>query len=324
MPDLDKRFRDLDRLDPSVSWTHVTNRRPGPPPPEPLGPSRFAVAALALAVGAGAVFLAVRAFVVTGGHPAITSPMSSATPPTRVGASGLVEARSSSDVRFCVPQTLESLKPGPPPCGPFVKAIGVDLSRLSNRRTVDGVTLGDAHLAGTLRDGTLYVSKQTPPRPTGEEPSLRQPPCLAPQAGWAHSDAPPSLDSVDEYERAHPQDVSSVALFHPTARTWVVTIASTNPASTRAILGSTYPNELCVVPSRYTVDQVSVALATLTSFAERHQYGIYGVGRGAAQDGQPTVIVSAVVGSPALDAEISSLPARLVRVEPWLMPLSGK
>jgi hypothetical protein len=326
MADLDQRFKDLDLLNTSVSWTEVRNRRPGPPPPEPRGPSRFAAIALALAVGAGGVSLAVRAFLSAPSHPPTSStsspPTSPAAPTMRVGASGLVVARSSSNVRFCVPLMLASLTSGPPKCGSFVKTTGVDLSRLSNRRTVDGVTFGDAYLAGSLQDGTLHVSQQTPPRPATSEPSLRQPPCQAPKGGWARSDAPPSLDPVDGYERTHPHEVSSLALFHPAARTWVVTIASTNPARTSAILESTYPDQLCVLQSHYRVSDVTAARATVTSFAQHHQYGVYGVGLGAAQDGQPRVIVSAVVDTPALEAAISSLPAGLVRIEPWLEPLA--
>jgi hypothetical protein len=102
-----------------------------------------------------------------------------------VAARGLVVARSGKDVMFCGGGFGADFTAGPPHCAVWARATGVDLPALAGRATARGVTWGTAYLAGTLRAGTLRVSKQGPPRPAGRGPRWVHPPCSAPAGGWA-------------------------------------------------------------------------------------------------------------------------------------------
>src|SRR5439155_1726791 len=108
--------------------------------------------------------------------------------------------------------------------------------------------------AGTFSDGTLTVVRQAPPRAARSSgPVLRNPPCPAPRGGWARGQPSESASrALDAYRARFPGDVASAAMFHPASGVSVLTVASTNPARTRAGLGVPWRGRLCVVRSRYS------------------------------------------------------------------------
>lgn len=245
-----------------------------------------------------------------------------------VGGSGVVVAYSAQDVRFCDgPMTL-ALTPGPPRCEDAIRVKGVDLARLRDRVSRHGRTWGLAYLAGTFRSGTLTVARQGPPKPAPNSgPSLRNPPCAAPPGGWPSG--PPSASArraLDSYRVRFPDDVVAVAIFHPSSGGSVVTIASTDPARTRAILGTPFRGRLCIVRSRYRAAVVRRVKASLTallrrSSSPRGRYEMTGVGLTVSEQGQPRVLVEALVETSALRRVVASKPAGLVEVVPWLRPV---
>ncbi len=332
MVDLNRVFKDLDRLDAPVSWSQVAGRRPTALSDEPHRPRKVMVAVFAFVVAIAGIALLVGAFGIPLRHPAplsssalfAGSTSTSTSPAPEVGASGLVVAYSPSDVRFCNGVIPADLTAGPPACAPQIRAVSVDLSALSNQVTAQGVTWGTAFLAGTFSDGTLQVNEQGPPRPTGNGPRLVDPPCSPPPTGWATGSVDePSTTAVEAYESQFPSDVASVAMFHPQSQTWVVTIASTDPARTTAALGAEYPDQLCVVQSRYQVSDVHDAKAAATALLSQDQYGVTAVGLTTGTDGQPVVEVEAVSDTPELRDALASQPAGLVNIVPWLKPVSG-
>ena len=80
MTDLRRLFKDLDRLDTSVSWYEVKLRTPGALPPEPEGPKRVLAIAVALAVAAGGISLVLRAFIFSPPGPAGPGPELTSSP----------------------------------------------------------------------------------------------------------------------------------------------------------------------------------------------------------------------------------------------------
>ena len=91
--------------------------------------------------------------------------------------------------------------------------VGVDFSRLAFRSTVKGVKSGTAYLAGVLRDGTLHVTKQGPPRYANDSPGpWRRPPCATPTGGWIDSTVNPPTDAIDQYSSRHRWDLTADAL----------------------------------------------------------------------------------------------------------------
>jgi hypothetical protein len=245
-----------------------------------------------------------------------------------VGGSGIVVAYSAQDVRFCNgPMTL-ALRPGPPRCENAIRVTGVDLSKLEDRVSRHGTTWWRAYLAGTFSNGTLTVAHQGPPRPAvGSGPSLRKPPCAAPRGGWPSGGPGASAGrALDAYRARFPADVVSVALFHPASGSAVMTIASTNPARTRAILGPPFRGRLCIVRSRYRASVVRSTKASLTALLRRSsspsgRYEMTGVGLTVSGQGQPRVLVEALVETSGLRRVVASKPAGLVEVVPWLRPV---
>jgi hypothetical protein len=242
-----------------------------------------------------------------------------------VGGSGIVVAYSARDVRFCDgPMTL-ALRSGPPRCGDAVRVKGVDLSRLRDRVSRHGTTWGRAYLAGTFGNGTLTVVRQGPPKPAvSSGPSLREPPCAAPRGGWPSGPSSASAGrALDAYRARFPADVVSVAIFHPASRGPVVTIASTNPARTRTILSQPFRGRLCVVRSRYRAAVVKSVKASLTALLRRSsspsgRYEMTSVGSSVSEQGQPRILVEALVETSGLRRVVASKPAGLVEVVPWL------
>jgi hypothetical protein len=333
MSDLDRVFKQLDRLNAPVSWSLVTERKPSGTVERPPRPRLVLAATVALVIAVGGIGLVVRAFIVSehprhvavpGSNP--PSPSTSPAPSEQVGASGLVVAYSEADIRFCDGAMTLVARPGPPQCSPQIRAVGVDLSTLTDRRTEQGVTWGTAYLSGTFNDGTLQVTSQGPPRPARSGPQLIAPPCPPPSGGWAAAATEnPSTDAVDAYRRQHPSDITSVAVFRPDHRTWVLTIASASPTRTMNALAGDYLDQLCVVRSRYDLSEVNAAKAKALELLNSGQnpYGIYGVGLTTGADGQPVVEVDAVANTPALDDVLASQPEGLVNVVPWLEPVSS-
>jgi hypothetical protein len=240
-----------------------------------------------------------------------------------VGGSGIVVAYSTQDVRFCNGPATLALRPGPPRCGDAIHVTGVDLSRLEGRVSRHGTTWGRAYLAGTFANGTLTVVRQGPPKPAvSSGPFLRHPPCAAPRSGWAGGPSSVSANrALDAYRARFPADVVSVAIFHLGSGVRVVTIASTNPARTRAILGPPFRRRLCVVRSRYRATVVRRTKASLTALLRRRRYQLTGVGLTVSEQGQPRVLVEALVETSGLRRVVAAEPAGLVEIVPWLRPV---
>src|SRR5262249_8482560 len=132
---------------------------------------------------------------------------------------------------------------------------------------------------------------------------------------------------VTSYQRRFPADVTSVAIYNPSPRTWVVTIASTNPKRTVARVSPFYRDRLCVVRSRYELSSVRAANSTVRALFSPGSYGrlpylITGSGMTVGADGQPIVDVDVIVATKALRSALASQPAGLVMIVPWLRPVS--
>lgn len=242
-------------------------------------------------------------------------------PAERVAATGTVIASRTAGVHFCL-SISDLMFNEPPSCTVGVRVVGVDFSRLAFRSTVKGVRSGNAYLAGFLGDGTLHVTKQGPPRYANDSPDLRRPPCATPSGGWIDSTVNPPTDAVNQYRSRHRWDLTGDAFFRPTADSVVEVLASTHPARTDRELGPSYPRQLCVIRSRYTKSQVNDALALVMKM-NAHRFAIYSFGHSVGPHGQQQIVVSTLMDTPALRAALSSAPAGLIHIDPWLKRLGG-
>jgi len=241
----------------------------------------------------------------------------------------MVVAHSAAAVRFCGGPIATNLSWGPPYCA-GIHVVGVNLSTLAYRKTSHGVTWGSAYLAGIFHNGTLHVTRQGLPRPEGTWPRLADPPCSTPAGGWATSPlANPSTAAVTAYRKQFSSDITSLAVFRPRPNTWVVTLASMKPRRTLARLSSAYPGRLCVVQSRYPLSSVRAAAHAALTLLSPGSYGqlpyrVTGVARTVGTDGQPIVEVDVLAETTALRRALAAQPGGLVKIEPWLKPVSGR
>lgn len=237
----------------------------------------------------------------------------------RVGATGRVVAHGSGDVRFCVPFTTLNDTGGAVDdrCGPSVAATGVDLDALAQRHDAGGTVTGAAYLEGVLRNGTLLVASQGPPREDPQPVPLAEPPCAAPAGGWAAVPGE-STDALASYQSRYPSDVTASAFFHPVAGVAVLTVASTDTGRTTSGLTASYTGRLCVVKSGYSAAQVTETLAACHAMVEHATHGVYGAALTTTPTGQPEVVVDAVSETDDLREAVHAFPAGLVTIHPWL------
>lgn len=182
-------------------------------------------------------------------------------------------------------------------------------------------------VSGVWQHDTLQVTSIRAPVNVVPEPTWTTPPCPVPADGWA-TVAPsktPNLDStaLERYLAGHKGVVTSTVFFRPARLAVVLTLASTDATATRAALQPAYPRALCVVRSRYTVAEVHAATrAGRAAIADHARLGVYSVGPGADADAQPTEDVEALTDRPELRRALAAVPAGMLRIYPWVRPLS--
>lgn len=274
-------------------------------------------AILVLAVGTGGCGRAVQG---SGARPAPAVSRG-----RNVGATGLVVAHSARHVTFCGGAIATSDVVGLPNCV-GIPVVGVNLSALSGRQSIHGAIWGSAYLAGVFSRGVLHVTEQAAPKPPGNGPHLIDPPCAVPVGGWASSpQINASTGAVAAYRRQFPSDITSLAVFRPRTKTWVLTIASSSPKRTMARLAPAYRGRLCVVRSQYALSRVRAATAAAHALLSRRfaLFPVTGVGRIVGSDGQTVVEIEVLYPTAALRRALATQPAGLVKVASWLRPVSG-
>ncbi len=270
-------------------------------------------------------------------------PTGSATPPVtdshdrlvlrvgqRVSASCRVVAVPGRPVRFCAPVPEPAIgytrghEPAPTYCDQGVDVEGVNLSTLSNRFEKAGAVRGFASLDVVYRGhGVVSVVHQAPRRvPEQSDNPPEQVPCPAPTGGWPVGAKDENLDStaLESYTNAHPGAVVMPAFLRP-SRTQVLAyvLTATDPAPVAADLRPAYGKRLCVVRSRYTKGQITRAADAFAVWTGP----VYVVGGGSlGPDAQPVVDVELTAVTPDMAALADRQPDGLVRLQPWLTPVT--
>lgn len=241
-----------------------------------------------------------------------------------------IVAYPGGDVRICGIQgmALDFGPPEPPACRNGLRAIGVDVSRLTSRAKGKPERWGSLYLVGTYRNGTFRVGSQRKWAPrTAEGQTFEKPLCATPAGGWRR--VPPTYSQeagIRDYERRYRGDVTSVVYFHHQT---IPVVASFHPARARAALARAWPRQLCVVRARWTLAALSKArkrfVHLLTSGGDTQRYGwISGAGGiGESDSGQPTTPLDVLIETPALRRLLRSYPLGLVAVDPVFQPVSG-
>jgi hypothetical protein len=238
---------------------------------------------------------------------------------------------SSDNVRIC-PAFGEALAFGgsdqPPPCRNGLRTVGVDTSLLTEHAQGQTEHWGFLYLVGRYRGGIFSVTSQRlhgpPARPTVGY--LARPPCPAPPGGWLlRSRTQAQERTLEHYSKlAGHHDLVSIAFFDHGS---VLTVASSDPARTRAVLGPYWRRRLCVIKATYsraTLVHVGKRLERLMTSRRSASYGwITGAGGSCGKNsGQPTTCLEVLLETPHLRALLRSLPRGIVDVQAALSPVA--
>lgn len=237
---------------------------------------------------------------------------------------------SSDNVRIC-PNFATPVDFGPvapPPCANGLRVVGVDTSLLTEHAQGHTEHWGYLYLVGSYHDNLFTVRSQRLHGPTTQPvgSSLDKPPCPTPRGGWLLTSRTPIQErTIEHYSHfAHHHDLVSIAFYDQGS---VLTVASSNPARTRAVLGPYWRRQLCVVKARYTratLVGVGKRLERLMTSRRSAELGwITGAGgTGPLNDNaQPTTSVEVLLETPQLRALLQRLPRGLVVVEAALRPV---
>lgn len=113
----------------------------------------------------------------------------------------------------------------------------------------------------------------------------------------------------------------TVTVFHPGPNQAVLVVAAADLAAVEARLRPQLGNSLCVVPSRWTKDQLDDVRDYLH---QRWQsWDLYQLGPQHAEDGQAHIAARLVRVLPEIADWAACLPSGIVALEPWLTPARG-
>jgi hypothetical protein len=215
--------------------------------------------------------------------------------------------------------------PRPPRPGRFaVRAHGVDLDRLDRRQQHATGIEGWTTLTGTWQSQRLRVRTQTSWQPPDSRRGRRtDPPCAPPPQGWPrngeHGNPMPSAPPDDEWEAL---SIMQVAWFHPAGAGPVLVVSAEDPARVERLLRPEFGAALCVVPSRYTRQQIEGVARRLRVEGESRRWLISMHGSGVGGDGQPRLTVELARVVPAMAEWAATVPDGLLAVDVWLAPVT--
>ncbi|HVK22159.1 MAG TPA: hypothetical protein VM677_12450 [Actinokineospora sp.] len=257
-----------------------------------------------------------------------------------VRASGQVVAAPGKPVEFCPDLPVRASLPAPPPgCGGFgIVVTGVDLTRLGNRRVVDGIVAGGATLVGTYQARELRVIEQSA-QSIMTEPGgpARTVPCPAPAGGWLPGvvgDSKPLFDYVQQHTDAIAPVWMGYPDGHPTGPTnspdyakpgvLVVEVIPDEVDRFRGELAGRYSRNLCVTRAPTSVVSIAVIEANSRTFSDTirpisadKRNGVYSW---ATQNSGRTMVELVMVDQRIFDL-FTAVGFDLVELDPWLRPV---
>lgn len=199
-----------------------------------------------------------------------------------------------------------------------VRVTGADFGTVAARFEKDGLVEGWASVTGTWSAEQLRIERQDAPVPA---PATRArwvtPPCPAPDGGWPATTLRGDIElSYDLGDLADTGAATALTLFHPGQNQAVLVVAAADLAAVEARLRPQLGASLCVVPSRWTQDQ----LENVRKYLDQHsrQWDLLQLGPQHGEDGQPHIAARLVRVLPEIAAWAASLPSGIVVLEPWL------
>lgn len=172
-------------------------------------------------------------------------------------------------------------------------------------------------VVGTWRDESIDVEEQSPDIPA-REPSAKRtdPPCPPPPGGWRHGALAFDLDYGDlESSGAMVHRV----VFRPSADQEVLAVAATDIDAVTRQLSPQLPNQLCLVPSRFT--RAQLAEVRDVWLAHWREWRLESFGTGSADPhAQPFATAEPFRVTAQMAEWAETLPEGLLRLNPALRP----
>jgi hypothetical protein len=200
-----------------------------------------------------------------------------------------------------------------------VRAAGADFDAVAGRFEKDGLVEDWAAVTGTWSAEQLRVERQDAPVPApAAHARWATPPCPPPPGGWPQPSAAATLSSPITsatwlIPARPPREPCSIPVW---TRQAVLVIAAADPAAVEARLRPQLGASLCVVPSRWTKDQLD---AVRDHLGQRwQQWNLLQLGLRHGEDGQPHIAARLVRVLPEIAAWAASLPPGIVALEPRL------
>ncbi len=205
-------------------------------------------------------------------------------------------------------------------CQGAVRVAGADFDALAGRFEKSGAVEGWATITGTWSGEQLGVQRQGAPV---AEPAAHArwvtPPCPPPESGWPSVERRGDIElSYDLGQLADTGAAVAVTLFHPGSNQAVLVVAAADLAAVEARLRPQLGNSLCVVPSRWTKDQLDDVRNQLHQ--RWQQWNLYQLGPQHSEDGQAHITARLVRVLPEIATWAAALPSGLVALEPCLTP----
>lgn len=215
---------------------------------------------------------------------------------------------------------LPGQRPAPRASRFKIRVDGADFGAVEHRHERDGAIEGYATIYGTWLGDRIHIGRQTTEQPQRPTRSWSDPPCTPPPGGWPHGMNGQYQDNLDFDLGDLEQTGAAVAVvvFRPSADQAVLVVAASDPAAVEARLRPQLPDRLCVVPSRWTRDQLQRAQSHLTAMAER--WGIYQWGPQIDERAQATMTATLVRVTDEIAEWTGGQPDGLVSLDPCLVP----
>ncbi len=197
-----------------------------------------------------------------------------------------------------------------------IRLIGADFDAVPTQFGPHHATPDHATITGMWLGDAIQVRSQSPtgpaPRPV---PDWTTPPCPPPPGGWPPGETDANLD----FDGGDLDGVAvSVVIFRPSPRQAVLVVAASDVDTAKTVLEPQLPNQLCVVPSRWTRPQLDAVEAHLDLHAE--DWSLHSWGPAADANGQPYVEAELVRTTAEIAEWAASLPAGLLTLVPSLAP----
>lgn len=202
-----------------------------------------------------------------------------------------------------------------------VRVAGADCGAVAARFEKDGLVEGWATVTGTWSGEQLRAERQdVPVRAPAAHAQWVTPPCPPPEGGWPATERHGDIElSYDLGDLADTGAATAVTLFHPGKNQAVLVVAAADLAAVEARLRPQLGTSLCVVPGRWTKDQLDGVRDHLDQ--RWQQWNLLQLGPQHAEDGQPHIAARLVRVLPEIAVWAASLPPGIVAFDPWLTPV---